>query len=237
MLGTGAFASSFTVLDPFGQPKCPPGVTTGCDVVGATTAFDFYRADVNTTATAATINLYFNFGGVGAANLAPFPVTANTTISVADLFLSVGGITYAIPLFNRTSAGFGNATAGTVYLANSPSAILTSDVVLNNPVDVYYRPGYGVWINTNQASVASVGSIAVGSGAVQGTQWMVTLNFSYAAGSALSNAMNDPGLHFFTGTATCANDLVENPEPSTWLMLSSGAALGLVGLRYRRSRK
>lgn len=235
-LAAGAMAATFTVNDPYGQPKCPPGVTVGCDVVGTTTLFDFKTGIVNIGPTSTTIQIYMDYGPSGATNLAPFPVTANTTISVADIFLyGPGGQIFAIPLFDRST--FGGATAGTVYQANSAAALLNSDVVLNNPLDVYYRPGQPVWINTAQASVASVGSVTLASGAAQGTTWLVTVSFSYTAGSAIANALNAPGVTFYTGTATCANDLVSGadvPEPSTWMLLSSGAGIGLLAMRRRR---
>ncbi len=237
LLASGAFAGSFTVIDAFGLPKCPPGQTVGCDVVGPLTEFDFKRADFSFAATSATISLYFDFGPSGRNNtnaLSPFAVTSKTTISVADLFIFSGGQIYAIPLFDRTTATWGSATAGQLYQANSPSALLTSDVVLNNPTDIYYRPGFPVWIDTTQASLAANGSITVSSGAAQGTTWLVTINLAYAAGSSVANALNASTVGIFTGTATCANDIVENPEPSTWTMLGAGAGLGVLAFRRRR---
>jgi len=237
LLASGAFAGSFTVIDPFGLPKCPTGQTVGCDVVGPTTEFDFYRADFNFGPTSGTINLYFNYGLPGQTNLAPFNVTPSTVISVADLFLYSGGQIYAIPLNNRTTASWGSATAGTVYQANSPSALLNSDVVLNNPSDIAYRPGFPVWINTLQASVVNVGSISILTNQVidgQAVRFAVTINLAYTAGSDFANAVNAANVGVFTGTATCANDLVENPEPSTWVMLSSGAGLAMLAMRRRK---
>jgi hypothetical protein len=239
VLSVAAMAGSFTVTDPYGEPKCPPGVTVGCDVVGTTTLFDFKTGTITIGPTSTTIQIFMDYGPVGATNLAPFAVTASTTISVADIFLyGPGGQIYAIPLFDRTQ--YGGATAGTVYQANSASALLTSDVVLNNPTDVYYRPGYAVWIDTTQATVASVGTVTLAPGTAQGTTWLVTVSFSYAAGSPIANALNAPGVTFFTGTATCANDLASGsdvPEPSTWMLLSSGTGIGLLALRRRRRQK
>jgi hypothetical protein len=236
-IAAGAMATTFTVNDPYGQPKCPPGVTVGCDVVGTTTLFDLKMANINIGATSTTIQIYMDYGPVAATDLSPFAVTPSTTISVADIFLyGPGGQIYAIPLFDRST--FGGATAGTVYQANSAAALLTSNVVLNNPTDVYYRPGEAVWINTAQATVASVGTVTVASGAAQGTRWLVTVSFSYGAGSAIANALNAPGVTFYTGTATCANDLASGsdvPEPSTWMMLSSGIGIGVLALRRRRN--
>jgi len=50
------------------------------------------------------------------------------------------------------------------------------------------------------------------------------------AGSAIANALYAPSVAFFTGTATCADDLANGgdpvvPEPSTWMMYSSGGRL------------
>jgi hypothetical protein len=235
-----ASASAFSVTDPYGQPKCAPGVTTGCDVVGTTIEFDFKIGNFNFGPTSGSVQLFFDYGAPGQTNLAPFAVTASTTISIADIFFyTTDGQIFAIPLYDRSTASWGNATAGTVYRANSGAAQLTSNVVLNNPTDVYYRPGNVVWVNTLQSTVASVGTLVLAPGTAQGTRWMVTINFNYAAGSQLANALNDPGLTFYTGTATCANDLVSgsaSPEPASWMMLSSGLGLAAFAMR-RRSRR
>jgi hypothetical protein len=235
---TAAFAASFTVNDPHGEPKCPAGVTVGCDVVGPTTEFDFKTGTFTFGATSATIQIYMDFGPAGATDLSPFPVIGGTSvISSADLFFyGPGGQIYAIPLFTRSQ--YGGATAGTVYLASSSAALLNSETVLNNPTDIYYRPGNPVWINTTLATPVSVGSVVLSSGAAQGTTWLVTVSFSYGAGSPLANVLTGPGLTFFTGTATCANDIVSGgdvPEPASWMLLSSG--LGVAFLASRRRNK
>jgi len=237
-LTVGAFAAAFSVTDPYGQPQCATGVTVGCDVAGPPSAFDFKMADVNIGATSTTIAVYMDFGSPGATDLAPFALTPFTTISVADIFLyAPGGLIYAIPLYNRTTS-LGSATAGTVYLANSAGALLNSEVVLNNPLDIDYRSGYAVWINTVQSTVASVGVVNLSSGASQGTEWLATVNFSYSAGSALANALSAPGVSFYTATATGANDIATGPdqavpEPSPWTMVFSGLGFALFAARRR----
>ena len=233
-------AGSFSVIDAFGQPACPSGITVGCDAIAPATFADFYRADLNFGPTSGTINLYFNYGPPGHPNLSPFAATPGTALSVADLFLYSGASFYAIPLFNRTTALWGSASAGTAYLANSAAALLNSETVLNNPLDIDFRSGSPVWIDTTQAAVANVGSlVAITNSSIDGktVDFAVTINLSYIAGSPFANAMNAPGLRIFTGTTTGATDLVPDrtavPEPATWTML--GSAMLLAGLCKRRS--
>ena len=238
-LAPAAFASNFTVTDPFNTVCATPG-SASCDVIGANSGFDIQRGEFNINGTSATIRLYFNYGP-NATSLAPFNVTPSTVLSLGDLFLSGNGFSYGLALQTHNTAVSGNVLGGVLYRINNSSGYLTAGQALNNPTDINYRPNEIVWLRNNGAgsiTPLTTGTVSVASGGngLTSPEFTVTISLTYAASSAVSanlNALNAGGVHFTS--ATCGNDVMNGsvPEPATLGMIGCGLLLA-AGVKFRK---
>lgn len=223
-------ASPVVITDPWGVGSP--------DVIGANSSFDIQRGEFNFGPTSATIRLFFNFG-LNNTSLAPFTLPGTSAVlSVGDLFLTGGGVTYGIALVSRNTPVSGNVTAGTLYQINNSNGQLTASQALGNP-NINYRPSEIVWIrNDGAGSVTPVaaGSVSVQSGGdgVINPEFIVTINLSYS--SAVGANLIAPSIQF--ASATCGNDILngEVPEPASLGMIGGGLLLA-AGMQLRRRRQ
>jgi hypothetical protein len=237
-----AFATSFTVTDPFNAP-CSNSSSSSCDVMGDPLGFDIQKGVFNFGATSATIDLYFNFGLNTATSLSPFAVNS-VVLSLGDLFLSGSGFNYGIALQTHNTPVSGNVTGGVLYQINNSNGVLTAAQALGNPTTISYRPTEIVWLRNDGAG--SLTNLVAGSVSILGNQgngvtapeFKATITLNYAAGSQVATnlqSLTGAGVHF--ASATCGNDVMNGvPEPAS-LGLIGGGLLAFAGLRFRKSRQ
>lgn len=237
-----AFATSFTVTDPFNAPCSNSGSPT-CDVIGDPLGFDIQKGVFNIGANSATIDLYFNFGLNTATSTAPFSVNS-VVLSLGDLFLSGNGFNYGIALQTHNTAVSGNVTGGVLYQINNANGTLTAAQALGSPTSISYRPTETVWLRNDGAnSLTSLVNGAVTIAGAQGNgvtapEFKATITLNYVAGSSVAQnlqSLNAGGVHF--ASATCGNDVMNGvPEPASLGMIGAGL-LAFAGIRFRQTRK
>jgi len=222
-----AFATSFTVTDPFGVGSP--------DVIGANSSFDIQKGEFDFGSTSATIRLYFNYGPNN-TSLAPFNITSSLVLSVGDLFIYGPNYAYGVALATHNNATSGNVVAGTLYQINNGNGLLTASQVLGGTNAIDYRPNEYVWLRNLNGGLTSAGSGSVsvqgGGNGTSNPEFVVTINLTYSS-TVGANLTNAPSIHF--ASATCGNDIMNGnvPEPATYGMIGAGLLLA-AGVKFRK---
>lgn len=249
MAGSVPAAANSVILDPFGS-SATSCANSSCDVVGNKADFDIQKASVVITPIWSSLTFYLNYHN---STFAPWVVTRSgggLNLNAADIFLTVGGSMYAIPVVSRNYTGSKNFDAGSIYKVGNGVTALTSTQALglrNSSSELNnwsWRQNEVVWAGGNGAGkVVGTGSVSItpyGNGTTDGL-YALTLKFASPAAWHLQ-AGDNIGIQF--ASATCANDILKGnvqvslaPEPSSMLLFGTLAgALGFAVVRRRRTQ-
>jgi len=238
---------SIAFHDPF------PG--TNGDVIGDARSFDIQFANITINETVLTVEIGFNFGALNQSNLDSFRYDWSPWLSPGDiLFTTANGIPrWGVPIADHAGSLNGGADsnllfAGQMYEVLNSSGFMTARQALNDS-KTYYRYDSPVWLRDSGGSLAASGFPGfvnvnyLGGDGTLGPRFNVFLTVATPAG--LYELYEAEQLYFTFGSATCGNDIISgfldpeyggdsaNPEPSTWILFTTGLA-GFAYLKRRR---
>jgi hypothetical protein len=233
---------------------------SNCDVIGNTGVFDIQQASVTVAGNGfMTITLFSNLGGVSAQNgqlaLGSFNSGPGVTLIPGDLFFYAAAdgskvssfvdpnvtdfadpqsninpyLTYAVPLVSHNGL-----IAGDLYLVDT-SSIETASQAIGSP-NLDYRVNLPELFTSGTLEAAGNGvSVAAYGNGTNSAEYAVTLGLN-GGGSFIGSGQ----VGILWSSADCGNDYIQGdistgtPEPASWILLLSGAALIAAVIAARR---